>query len=622
MTVILLVSVLFILTPNSMTTFGEQTTPKYNPRTLSIYPIDLNYSTYLGGNEHDDGYGIAAGNNGSCYLTGMTRSSNFPTLNANDNTLSGTVDAFVSKFSANGSLLWSTYLGGDANDQGYDIIVANDGSCYVTGYTESNDFPTLNAYNSTYGGNQDGFISKFSTNGTLLWSTYFGGKESDYIQSIDVTADGSCYVTGYTWSTNFPTLNAYDNTIGGAIDTFVSKFNVNGALIWSTYLGGSDADWGLSLAVGNNDSCYVTGHTRSTNFPTLNGYNTTFGGGMSNGDAFITKLNTSGILLWSTYLGGINDDIGRSIAVASDGSCYVTGETESINFPIVNAYDSTYEGICEAYITKYNTSGSLLWSTFLGGNAADIGKDIAVTSDDNFYLTGTTSSSDYPTMNAHYNTLKGDFDSFITAFFSDGSLIWSTFLGGSGSDYGNKIAVGNDTSCFVTGETLSNDFPTRNAFDAYGDSGYYDIFLTKFSDDFTEPIISNVAHTPENPTKNDNILITCTANDLSSILSVTLFYRINGSSWETSAMLLYTSGTYQVLLVMALNVSNFIEYYIEAVDNSPAQNIAVNDNNTQFYTIVIRPISFSTSTSVPAYGFFLSIVVLPLLSMIFRKRKS
>lgn len=619
MTVILLVSVLFILTPNSMTTFREQTTPEYNPRTLSAYPIDLNFSTYLGGNDYDSGSGITVGNDGSCYLSGSTSSTNFPTLNAYDSTISGTIDAFISKFSANGTLLWSTYLGGYEEDEIYDIVVANDGSCYVTGYTESSNFPTLNAYNSTYGGNMDVFISKFSTDGTLLWSTFFGGKEMELAKSIAVTANGSCYVTGYTWSANFPTLNAYDSTFDGTIDTFVSKFDVNGTLLWSTYLGGSSTEWGMGLAVGNNDSCYVTGHTASTNFPTLNGYNSTFGGGASNGDAFITKFNSSGILLWSTYLGGVDNDISKGIAVASDGSCYVTGYTFSTNFPTLNAYDNIYDGYYDAFITKYNTSGSLLWSTFLGGNASDVGYDIAVTSDNNIYLTGFTSSSEYPTLNAQYNTLNNGFDSFITAFFSDGSLLWSTFLGGSGRDYGHKIALGNDDSCYVTGETKSADFPTKNAFDSHYESGQYDVYLTKFSDDFTKPNISNVTHTPENPTKNDNILVNCTVNDV-SILSVTLFYRIDGSSWETRAMILDTSDTYQVLLTMALNVSNVIEYYIEAVDNSPAQNIAVNDNNNQFYTIVI--ISVSISTSVPTYSFFLCIVVLPLLSIVLRKRKS
>ncbi|NHJ49954.1 MAG: hypothetical protein FK733_19335 [Asgard group archaeon] len=449
------------------------------PMNINAYDFDMIFSTFFGGSNIDETTGIAVADDGSFYITGCTQSSDFPTLNAYNSTYGGGFgDSFVAKFTVNGSLLWSTYLGGNEMDTGIEIAVASDGSCYVTGTTESGNFPTLNAYNSTYGGGLgDIYVAKFSTSGSLLWSTYLGGTNKDEGYGITVASDGSCYVTGNTWSSNFPTLNAYNSTFGGDIsDAFVSKFSASGSLLWSTYLGGSSHDWGTD-AFASDGSCYVIGSTDSINFPLLNPYDNTF----SITEAFITKFSASGSLLWSTYLGGNLIDEGNGIAVVSDGSCYVTGLTLSSDFPILNAYDDTIDsGDMDIFVAKISSSGSLLWSTYLGGSGIDSGLGIAVTSDDSCFVTGSTYSYDFPTLNPYDNTYNlGNSDVFITYFSSSGSLLWSTYLGGNQYEEGRGITIATNGSCYVTGGTGSSNFPILNPYDSTLNES--DAFITKFN---------------------------------------------------------------------------------------------------------------------------------------------
>ncbi len=437
----------------------------------------LEYCTFFGGMGGTEiGLGIAVAGDGSYYLTGRTSSGDFPTLHAFNYTYSGR-DAFVSKFVANGTLCWSTYLGGSDLDYGYDIAVASDGSCYVTGTTWSSNFPTKNAYNATYGSGidvaTDAFLSKFATNGTLLWSTYLGGNNWDMGCSVATTSDGSCYVTGLTSSTNFPTEKAFDSTFNGGYDVFVSKFDPDGALLWSTYLGGEyGGEWGYGVAVASDDSCYITGFTSSIDFPTQNAINDTYAGDW---DAFITKFSSNGSLLWSTFFGGSYWDESLGIAVAGDDSCYITGFTGSPDFPMYNAHNHTYGGYGDAFVVKLAKDGSLLWSTFLGGYNGDRGYDIAVSSEGSCYVVGETSSSDFPVQGVSNSTIGGIYDAFITKFSPSGSLLWSTYLGGDSTDRANSVVVASDGSCYVMGETFSSDFPTtqnayRNFFDDHTDA--------------------------------------------------------------------------------------------------------------------------------------------------------
>jgi hypothetical protein len=388
----------------------------------------LVYSTYLGGTGGDEALAIAVDSVGNAYVTGDTASANFPKVSAFQTTLRGAGNAFVSKLNAAGNaLLYSTYFGGSANlELGYGIAVDSAGNAYLVGTTDAANFPTKNALQAAYGGNHDGFVAKLNTtlsgNASLVYSTYLGGANLDYARAIVVDASGNAYVTGVTFSANFPvSAGAFQTALAGGGDAFVTKLNATGnAALYSTYLGGSGAftiDQGLGIAVDASGNAYVTGDTSSTDFPTLNGFQTTFGGGSAN--AFVTKLNAAGsALLYSTYLGGNNGAHGAGIAVDAAGYIYVAGSTASSNFPTVNAIQSTMHSF-DAFVAKLNTtasgSASLLYSSFLGGSAEEDGSGIAVDPSGDVYVTGTTFSTDFPTVNPYQSTLSGGAaDAFVT----------------------------------------------------------------------------------------------------------------------------------------------------------------------------------------------------------------
>ncbi|MBI3292941.1 MAG: SBBP repeat-containing protein [Elusimicrobia bacterium] len=290
----------------------------------------------------------------------MTRSRFFPTTpGAFQTAFSGLADAFVTKVNPDGTaLVYSAYLGGFEFDAGYGIAVDVDGNAYVTGQTTSPSFPTTpGVFQTTFGGPSDAFVTKVNPQGTaLMYSTYLGGRSADAGLGIAVDQDGTAYVTGVTTSPNFPTTpGAFQPTFGGGIeDAFVTQVNPRGtALIYSTYLGGSVADRGSGIAVDAEGTAYVTGQTNSFNFPTTpKAFQTTFGGGF---DAFVTQVNPAGTaLIYSTYLGGRDDDSGNGIAVDQDGTAYVTGLTASRNFPTTpKAFQPTFGGdLRDAFIAK------------------------------------------------------------------------------------------------------------------------------------------------------------------------------------------------------------------------------------------------------------------------------
>src|SRR5213078_311962 len=291
-----------------------------------------------GGSGIDDGLGIAVDALGNAYVTGFTGSANFPTTaGAFQTTFGGIVDAFVTKFNPPGTgLVYSSYLGGSGVDDGLGIAVDALRNAYVTGFTGSTNFPTTaGAFQTTFGGTEDAFVTKLNPMGTgLVYSTYLGGSGVDDGFGIAVDALRNAYVTGFTGSTNFPTTaGAFQTTGGDTVDAFVTKLNPTGTgLVYSTYLGGSSDDEGLAIAVDALGNAYVTGITFSTNFPaTAGAFQTTLGG---TEDAFVTTLNATGsLLVYSTYLGGSDVDDGLGIAVDARGNAYVTGFTGSTNFP-------------------------------------------------------------------------------------------------------------------------------------------------------------------------------------------------------------------------------------------------------------------------------------------------
>ena len=320
----------------------------YDRRRPLVIDPTLSYQTSLAGSDDDQGYGIAVDSSGNAYVTGDTYSSDFPTTaSALQATFGGgDDDAFVTKLDATGAVVYSTYLGGSSDDQGYGIAVDSSGNAYVTGDTYSSDFPTTaSAYQPALNGISDAFVTELNAAGNgLLYSTYLGGSKGDFGQGIAVDSSGNAYVTGYTYSSDFPTTaGAYDTSCGtdeecnSTADAFVTKIDTtktgSASLTYSTYLGGSSYDFGWGIAVDSAGNAYVTGEADSSDFPTTaSAYQPAFGGGSS--DAFVAKLSaTGGALLYSTYLGGSSNDYGYGIAVDSAGNAYVTGEADSSDFP-------------------------------------------------------------------------------------------------------------------------------------------------------------------------------------------------------------------------------------------------------------------------------------------------
>jgi len=328
------------------------------------------------------------------------------------------------------SLVFSTYLGGGFNENinGGSIAIDTATNVYVTGTTESPNFPTTpGAFQTTFGGGGDTFVAKLDASGSnLAYSTFLGGSSGG--SAIEVDMKGNAYVTGGTSSANFPTTpGAFQPTLTGSADAYVAKLNPSGsALVYSTFLGGQRGDFGEGIAVDVNNQAYITGGTNSTNFPTTPGaFQTIFGGGFL--DVFVTKLNSTGsALVYSTYIGGtgnlVNGDLGRSIAVDSAGNAYVTGETTSTDFPTSNPFQLFRGGGDDAFILKLNSSGSaLLYSTYLGGTRQDRGRGIALDQSGNAYITGITDSLNFHVYNAfqpHHGS--GQFNAFVSKIADTG----------------------------------------------------------------------------------------------------------------------------------------------------------------------------------------------------------
>ena len=322
----------------------------------------LVYSTYLGGGNYDYGWGIAIDGSGNAYVTGYTLSTNYPiTAGAFLTTFGGNYDAFVTKLNSTGSgLVYSTYIGGGGSEYGRGIAIDGSWNAYVTGNTQSTDYPiTAGAFQTTFsGGSWDVFVTKLNSTGSgLVYSTYLGGSDFERGEGIAVDVSGNAYVTGVTTSTNYDiTAGAFQTTFGGGTyDAFVTKLNSTGnGLVYSTYLGGSDFERGEGIAVDVSGNAYLTGNTGSINYDiTAGAFQTTFGGG--SWDAFVTKLNsTASALLYSTYLGGSSDDSGPGIAVDGSGNAYVTGQTNSTDYPITaGAFQTTFGGGgSDAFVSK------------------------------------------------------------------------------------------------------------------------------------------------------------------------------------------------------------------------------------------------------------------------------
>jgi hypothetical protein len=458
---------------NDVGEIGFEVSAYDSTRPLIIDPV-LVYSSLVGGSGLDSSTSIAVDAGANAYITGQASSVGLPTTpGAFQRTFGGgATNAFVCKFNRSGSaLVYCTYLGGSGSgaDLGSGIAVDSAGDAYVTGQTETRDFPTTpGAFERTSFGGPHAFVTRLNSTGSaLIYSTLLGGTDngSDFGSAIAVGAGGAAYVTGQTSASDFPTTpGAFKRTLGGGQHAFVTRLNGSGSsLDYSTYVGGNGFDLGSGIAVDAGGNAYITGQTTSSNFPITPGAFNPTSGFVAN--AFVSKLNPAGsALVYSTFLGKGD---GHGSAVDAAGNAYVTGHTDSATFPTTpGAFRRTFGGDRfgrgdDAFVTRLNSTGSgLLYSTYLGGSAFDVGNGIAVDGSGNAYVVGQTGSADFPTTaGALQRTFGGFFDAFVAKLNPNGSaLIYSTYFGGTASDSANGIAVDADENAYVTGETFSGEF--------------------------------------------------------------------------------------------------------------------------------------------------------------------
>lgn len=483
---------------------------------LVIDPV-LRTSTYLGGFFVDNAADVAIGADGSIYVLGTTTSVDFPVVNAIQGAPASSQDMFVTKYSADATVIeYSTYLGGGANDGGSatlargGIAVDNEGNVYIASDSTSDDYPVVGGVQSEVGGGVAGFfpdvvVTKLNTAGdSIVYSTYLGGDAEELAFDIDVDSMGAAYITGFVSSVDFPTTEGvFQPTIaetGPAVigDAFITKLAADGAsLVFSTFLGGSELisprDEGTAIAVDAMGNVFVAGNTRSTDFPLMNPIQSS-GDDISSG--FVAKLTpTADALLFSTYLAGGDADVLQALALDSAGNAYVTGFTESGNFPTTNtAFQSNINGEEDVFVTKIAADGSaLLYSTFLGGaddDSAFSGRmGITVDSANNAWVTGSTLSTDFPLVDPLQEASAGDRDVFVAQLNATGSdLRFSTYLGGEDTDVGGSIAIGPDNLVAVVGTTFSTDFPLVQASQTTT-GGLADVFVTTLAQDPADTLI-------------------------------------------------------------------------------------------------------------------------------------
>ena len=450
--------------------------PAYDPELPLVIDPVISYSTYLGGTGAGAVTGVAVDAAGSLYVTGWTEALNFPIVGPEQAVNMGGVDAFVVKLNPSGSaLLYATYIGGGGEDKGAAIAVDASGQAYVTGSTASTNFPLMAAMQTTLGGGKTAFALKLNAVGNaLLYSTYLGGTNYDLGTAIAVDTAGNAYIAGDTQSANFPTVSAAQPAIGGATDAFVTKLTPAGALGFSTFLGGAAVEHAGGIAVDSAGGVYVAGGTYSANFPVLGAIQAANGG---NQDAFVTKLTQAGAFAYSTYLGGsgsLTPEQANGIAVDSSGNAYVTGVTNSANFPVTaGSYQTVFGGISDAFVAKLNAAGSaLVYSTYLGGSSFDWANGIALDTGGNAYVAGYSSSLDFPVIGGVQAVFGGLYDAFVSKVGPAGNgLGFSTFFGGSGSDTANAIAVDTNGNMFVGGQTSSADLPLAGAIQSANNGG-------------------------------------------------------------------------------------------------------------------------------------------------------
>ncbi len=455
---------------------------------LRVVLTQPSFSTLLVGSNDDEATTVQVDSSRFIYVAGETNSQDFPiTPGSFETVLKNSRDCFVSKYSPDGSqLIYSTFIGGDGIDRALDMAVQNDGKVFVTGSTTSNNFPlSANPFQNkrkNLDQGSDAFIAVLQNDGkSLLYSTYFGGQLNDASESIALDKFGFIYITGKTdGPKEFPIKDAFQNSFGGGTsDGFITKFSPDlSSLVYSSFLGGELDDYPTSLTVNDSGSVFVVGQTQSRKFPvTPFTVSNTFGGGIF--DSFITRISNDGSSIsYSTFIGGLGDDIATSIITDIFDNAYVVGNSNSQNFPItVIAADTSYNGKNDAFCYKISPNGGrFIFSSFIGGANDDYARSVSIDPCFAVYISGYSNSNNLPISdNPIQNQLNGEFDGFLTKINADGNLfVYGTYLGGSSDDKCLASTVDSTGAVMLVGYTSSANFPSQTTY-----KGRKDAFVTK-----------------------------------------------------------------------------------------------------------------------------------------------
>jgi MBG domain (YGX type)/Bacterial Ig-like domain (group 3)/Beta-propeller repeat len=525
---------------------------------LVIDPI-LTYATYIGGSDgFDYATGIAVDNSGYMYVTGVAGSTNFPTTQGSLQTGNsyGVTEAFVAKLNSTGSeAAYVTYLGASGGASATGISIDGSGNAYVTGSTGSGDFPvTTGAFQTEVPFEATvGFVSKLNPDGdNLVYSTFLAATKESRTNCAAIVVDGSghAFVTGRTNSSSFPTTTGtYQSTdIGasnGVTNAFATEFSADGtSLVYSTYLGGTTGStYGTAIALDANDDAYLTGYTQASDFPVSQGaFQFTLTGGQA---AFVTAFNSSGSsLIYSTFLGGTSSDSGYGIAVDQDDNAYITGQAGSSDFPITTGvFQPTIGGGSDAFVTKVNPTGTqLVYSSFLGGRSSDYGASIAVDSLGEAYVTGYTTSSNFPlTTSALGKYAPSGHAAFVSKVNSTATeLLYSTYLGGSNWESASAIVLDASGNAYVDGQAYSSDFPvTTGAFQTVN-KGPTNGYSNGFAAEFVIGGETNISLTSSTNPQLQNFPVTFTAtvsaNFSDQVPTGSVVFTIDGGTGITVAL--------------------------------------------------------------------------------------
>jgi len=487
------------------------TSAAYDKTQPLVIDPTLVWGTYFGGNNETPAVAVCADHFDNVYITGFTASdSGIASIGAYQTSFAGAWDVYIAKFSSSGSRLWSTYYGGNANDEGYGISVSVFGNIYVTGWTYSkHGIATSGAYQTSLlyqkslpADSVNAFLAKFNSSGARLWGTYYGGGNGDYGQGVSTNDSDDVYITGYTHSPNgIATAGSYQASYGGNIDVFVAKFSGSGNLLWGTYFGGSGHDYGQRISTDTLGNVYIIGYTTSANgIATSGAYQVSNGGGAYTGyyDAFLAKFNTAGHLSWATYFGGSSNDYGYAVCSDNSGNVIITGSTySSSNIATSGAHQTSLAGGVDAFLAKFSSSGKLNWATYYGGNLSNNGNDVSTDLLGNIYLTGGTNSpSGIATIGAYQTSIgAGNGYAFLSYFDNTGILSWGTYYGGNGGESSSALSIGANGDVYMVGSTgSSSGIATSGAYQTHytGRNTYVNAFLAKFHFEYNDAGVDSI----------------------------------------------------------------------------------------------------------------------------------